>query len=223
MIVSLHDCTYLLCTDQLSLSNIGLPDVRLCYAVNLPILRKATSLPKPKQFVVHYKLCGSIDERINNLSVTESCVDLQGWPGGCCYEVRLFLTLDIDGFEISLNTTTVHQGYITRCLTYSICNSTACKMWYSVLFRSSSTSDITCCNSCSDDHNWMPLVCCMGQTKQVHVIFVCLGPYVTLPLQLSEFLCPCFALSLLCKHFLLQDIQIHPPAPFLLASRTLEK
>ena len=78
--------------------------------VNLPILRKVTSLPKPKQFVVHYKLCGSIDERINNLSVTESCVDLQGWPGGCCYEVQLFLTLDIDGVETSLNTTTVIEG-----------------------------------------------------------------------------------------------------------------
>ena len=93
--------------------NIGLPDVRLCYVVNLPILSKATSLPKPKQFAAHYKLCGSMDERISNLSVTngrETCLDLQGWPGGHCYEVQLFLTLDIDGLEISLNTTIVQQG-----------------------------------------------------------------------------------------------------------------
>ena len=94
------------------MSNIGLPDVRLCYVVNLPVLSKTTSLqlPKPKQFASHYKLCGSMEKCISNLSVTESCSDHQGWPGGHCYEVQLFLTLSIDGLENSLNTTAVQEG-----------------------------------------------------------------------------------------------------------------
>lgn len=100
----------LFCLDQITLSNIGLPDVHLCYGVNLPILRRTTSVSKPKQFAVHYKLCGSVDERISNLSVTESCLDLRGWPGGHCYEVQLLLTVEIDGLEISLKTMTVQQG-----------------------------------------------------------------------------------------------------------------
>ena len=105
--------SFLLCTDQITMSNIGFPDVRLCYVVNLPLVSKTNSSPKPKQFAAHYKLCGSMDERISNLSVTngrETCLDLQGWPGGHCYEVQLFLTLDIDGLEISLNTTAVLEG-----------------------------------------------------------------------------------------------------------------
>lgn len=67
-------------------------------------------MSKPKQFVVYYKLCDSMDERMSNLSVNESCLDLQGWPGGHCYEVQLLLTVEIDGLEISLNTTTVQLG-----------------------------------------------------------------------------------------------------------------
>ena len=116
--VHIHDHTYLsidqpaflLCTDQLTLSNIGLPDVQLCYEVNLPSLKKVTSLPEPKHFAVHYKLCGSMDRRISNLSVNDTCKDLHGWLGGHCYEVQLFITLDIDGLEISLNTTAVREG-----------------------------------------------------------------------------------------------------------------
>ena len=97
--------------DQLTLNDIGLPDVQLCYEVNLPTTMKVTILPEPKHFAVHYKLCGSMDERISNLSVNGTCTDLHGWLGGHCYEVQLFLTLDIDGLEISLNTTAVRKGW----------------------------------------------------------------------------------------------------------------
>lgn len=71
-----------------------------------PSLRKATL----KQLAVHYKLCGSMDERISNLSVATLCSNLQGWPGGHCYEVQLRVTMEIDGIEFSLKTTVVHKG-----------------------------------------------------------------------------------------------------------------
>ena len=94
----------------MTLNNIGLPDVQLCYEVNLPTTMKVTILPEPKHFAVHYKLCDSMDERISNLSVNGTCTDLHGWLGGYCYEMQLFLILDVDGVDISLNATVTREG-----------------------------------------------------------------------------------------------------------------
>ena len=61
-----------------------------------------------------------------------------------------------------------------------------------LLFRSNTTSNSTCCNSCVGDHCWMPLVCCVGKTKQVlqHGSPSCVDTYVyTIELNLLHIVC----------------------------------